>query len=162
MLKELRANASTSFVNFMLAIIASYWVTIFHDIEINNNLSYIDLMRANSMFLTSNLVLLLLAAMSLYNIYTVININTKHIPKLQTILATLPEGREVRQVKDTFADLHDYFQIADVAEGDEVKELIVKPIKINTYVVSVRNISFSLKFNEGKYLSYAHEEGDRE
>lgn len=64
-------------------------------------------------------------------------------------------------VKDSFADLHEYFTISDVTEGSAIKELIVKPIKINTYLVSVRNIVFTLKFYDGTYHSYTHEETEK-
>lgn len=92
MLRELKANASSSFINFLLAIIASYWVTIYHDIEINNNLSFVDLMFTNKTFLISNVILGLLAILSVNNIYVVIKINGQHIPKLQTILSALSAG----------------------------------------------------------------------
>lgn len=161
MLKEIKANASLNFINFALAIIASYWVTIYHDLEINNNQSYIDLLHNNYIFLGSNIVWLFLAFMSANNIRIVFKINHTYIPELQKIFANLQEGKSVQGVKDSFADLHKYFQIADVAENGEINELIVKPIKINTYIVPVRNISFSLKFSKEKYISYSHEEDNR-
>ena len=107
-------------------------------------------------------MLLLLTSLSLHNIYTVVKINTKYIPKLKKVFAGLKAGVPVRVVKDSFADLHDYFTISEVTEGDVIVELVVKPIKINTYVVSVKNIVFYLKFNNNRYESYTHEEPQKE
>jgi len=163
MLKTLKVNASQSFVNFILAILASYWVTIFHDIPSKKPILefFINYISTDIIFLITNVIIVLLAILALHNLYLVVKINRVYIPELKEILSKIEVGKHPNIVTDSFATLHKYFIISRIEEKNKIIEIVVKPIRLNTNFMNMKNVRFSLKFINEEFVTYEEEEGDK-
>lgn len=163
MFKSLKANSAQLLSSVILALFSSYWVTGFHK-DFNKEISqldwFIEQITNDYLFLFITFIFILLIVLSVYNVFVVVKINSSYIPMLREILSNDFKGKTPTQIIDSFATIHSFFRISETKDTNgNILEIIIRPIRLTTYFVSIKNAKFIVKFNKSeKSLDYIYEE----
>lgn len=163
-LKTFVSNASSIFLTFIVAILSSYWITIYHEIDMKDGdflPLYIAQVLHDKMFMGVNVFLVLVVSVVVRNLARVDAINSKHIAELRRRVASFSTADTKQTVVDKLADLAQYFDTFDERdENGAIVAIQIRPQRLVTYFLSIKEILVTLKFSNGKYMGYTIEDPD--
>lgn len=163
-ISEFILNASSILLSFLVAILASYFVTIFHELHSTPPSGFISgyfhKIKNDKLFLIVNIFIVILLLTVARNLFVVNAINSQQIPELRKNVAGLEANMSERQIRDKLATFEEYFSISAIKNNGDLEGLLLKPAKFNTFIISVKDISITLHFKEQRYTNYSIQGGE--